>query len=64
MITSHGPRGITDGNPYNHYSLLRTTETAFGIEEHLHHAADTAGGVVDMAPLFAVSATPPAVRWR
>jgi phospholipase C len=62
VITNHGVRGVTDPTPYNHYSLLRTTETAFGIEEHLHNAANTAGGVVDMAPLFAVSATPPVPR--
>jgi phospholipase C len=62
VITNHGVRGVSDPTPYNHYSLLRTTETAFGIEEHLHNAANTAGGVVDMAPLFAVSATPPVPR--
>jgi phosphatidylinositol-3-phosphatase len=62
VITNHGVRGVSDPTPYNHYSLLRTTETAFGIEEHLRNAANTAGGVVDMAPLFAVGATPPVVR--
>jgi phosphatidylinositol-3-phosphatase len=55
VITNHGPRGVTDATPYNHYSLLRTTEAAFGIGEYLGHAADEAGGVVTMAPLFAVS---------
>ena len=54
VITNHGVRGVTDATPYNHYSLLRTTETAFGIDEHLAHAADQSAGVVDMAPLFAV----------
>ena len=44
VITNHGVRGVTDATPYNHYSLLRTTETAFGIEEHLRHAANTAAG--------------------
>jgi len=53
VITNHGPRGIVDGAPYNHYSLLRTTEDAFGIAEHLGHAADEAKGVVAMTPLFA-----------
>ena len=62
VITNHGARGVTDATPYNHYSLLRTTETAFGIEEHLHNAANTAAGVVDMAPLFAVSPAAPAPR--
>jgi phospholipase C len=58
VITNHGPRGVADATAYNHYSLLRTTETAFGIEEHLRNAANTAAGVVDMAPLFAVSPAP------
>ena len=55
VITNHGPRAVKDDTPYNHYSLLRTTETAFGISEHLAHAGDTEAGVVDMVPLFAVS---------
>ena len=41
VITNHGPRGTTDETPYNHYSLLRTIEEAFGIHEHLGHANDT-----------------------
>ncbi|MGH6889448.1 MAG: alkaline phosphatase family protein [Rhizomicrobium sp.] len=57
VIANHGPRALTDLNPYNHYSLLRTTEDAFGISEHLGHAADTAHRVLDMTALFA---TPPA----
>ena len=55
VITNHGPRGVVDPTPYNHYSLLRTTEDAFGIAEHLNHAGDTASGVVPMTPLFAVA---------
>ena len=54
VITNHGPRHLIDPTPYNHYSLLRTTETAFGISDHLGHAADTAKGVKDMTPLFAI----------
>jgi hypothetical protein len=54
VITNHGPHGLQDQTPYNHYSLLRTLEDAFGISEHLGHAADTAKGVRAMAPLFAV----------
>lgn len=54
VITNHGPRGIEDPTPYNHYSLLRATEDAFGIDEHLRHAADERKGVVAMTPLFAV----------
>jgi phospholipase C len=55
VISNHGVRGVSDPTPYNHYSLLRTTESAFGIDEHLGHAADRAAGVVDMAPLFAIA---------
>ena len=54
VITNHGPRGVSDDTPYNHYSLLRTIEDSFGIEEHLGHAADTALGVAPMTPLFEV----------
>jgi hypothetical protein len=55
IITNHGPRGLKDPTPYNHYSLLRTTESAFGISERLARAGDEKAGVVDMSPLFAVS---------
>lgn len=55
IITNHGPRHVTDATPYNHYSLLRTTEAAFGIDQYLAHAADSGKGVVAMTPLFAVS---------
>jgi phospholipase C len=54
VITNHGPRGVVDDRPYNHYSLLRTIEAAFGIEEYLGHAADERNGVITMTPLFAV----------
>jgi hypothetical protein len=53
VITNHGPRGLKDETPYNHYSLLRTIEDAFGISEHLAHAGDGDKGVVAMRPLFA-----------
>ena len=55
VITNHGPRSVADATPYNHYSLLRTIEDAFGIGQHLGHAADTQKGVVPMVPLFAVA---------
>ncbi|MDE2111328.1 MAG: phosphoesterase [Alphaproteobacteria bacterium] len=55
VIANHGPRHVVDPTPYNHYSLLRTVEDAFGINEHLAHAADTEKGVVSMTPLFAVT---------
>lgn len=54
VITNHGPRGVIDDTPFNHYSLLRTTESAFGISEYLGHAADQQGGVRVMSRLFAV----------
>ncbi len=53
VITNQGPRGVKDQTPYSHYSLLRTIEDAFGIDEHLGHAADGAGGVKPMVRLFA-----------
>jgi phosphatidylinositol-3-phosphatase len=55
VIGNHGPRHLADPTPYNHYSLLRTVEDAFGIAEHLGHAADRDKGVVPMIPLFALS---------
>jgi phosphatidylinositol-3-phosphatase len=54
VLTNHGPRGLVDETPYNHYSLLRTTEEALGIEEYLGHANDIALGVKPMTPLFEV----------
>jgi phosphatidylinositol-3-phosphatase len=58
VITNHGPRGLRDGTPYNHYSLLRTIEDAFGLAEHLGHAAEGDKGVVPMTPLFQTSDRP------
>ena len=48
VITNHGPRGVKDATPYNHYSLLRSVEQAFGIKDYAGHAAD----VTAMTPLF------------
>ena len=53
VVTNHGPRGVQDDTPYNHYSLLRAIEDAFGLREHLRHAGDDAAGVLPMAALFA-----------
>jgi phosphatidylinositol-3-phosphatase len=50
VATNHGPRGVRDDTPYNHFALLRTIEDAFGIGEHLQHAGSS--GVVPMLPLF------------
>ncbi|HTL90219.1 MAG TPA: alkaline phosphatase family protein [Leptolyngbya sp.] len=55
VITNHGQRGVVDSTPYNHYSLLRTTEDAFGIHQYLNQAGDTAQGVKPMTALFARS---------
>ncbi len=49
VITSHGPRHLTDPVPFNHYSLLRTIEDAFGLR-CLRHACDRV--LVPMAKLF------------
>ncbi len=54
VITNHGPHGVVDNTPYNHYSLLRTTEDAFGINEYLNEASDTDKGVKPMTALFKV----------
>ncbi|MGI8500465.1 MAG: alkaline phosphatase family protein [Hassallia sp.] len=53
VITNHGSRGVVDKTAYNHYSLLRTTEDAFGIYEYLNQAGDTGKGVKPMTRLFA-----------
>lgn len=55
VITNHGPRGLADSTPYNHYSLLRTIEDAFGLKGHLRHAGDQSNGVVPMSKLFAAA---------
>jgi hypothetical protein len=52
VITNHGARSLTDDTPYNHYSLLRTTEEALGINEYLGHANDSASGVKPMTSLL------------
>jgi hypothetical protein len=52
VITNHGPRRLVDDTPYNHYSLLRTTEDALGITEYLGAAKDAAHGVRAMDKLF------------
>jgi phospholipase C len=49
VITNKGTYPVTDGTAYNHYSLLRTYEAAFGLPT-LAHAGDAV--VTDMTPLF------------
>jgi hypothetical protein len=51
VMVNHGPRGVADPTPYDHYSLLRTIEDALRLDGHLRHAGDDA--VRPMAPLFA-----------
>lgn len=55
VITNHGPRGLADATPYNHYSLLRTIEDAFGIHDYLGLAGAASEGVKPMLPLFAIA---------
>jgi len=59
VITNNGPRGVVDDTPYNHYSLLRTTEDAFGIYNYLNLAGDTANGVKPLTPLFTITKAVP-----
>ena len=53
VITSHGPRGIQDPNPSNHYSMLATMQTLFGLP-CLQFSCDTAN-VQPLLPLFTVT---------
>lgn len=55
VITSHGPRGVKDNTPYNHYSLLLTIQDAFGLG-CLLNSCPVVGGVQPMAPLFGAQA--------
>ncbi len=53
VVTNNGPKGVVDKTPYNHYSLLRTTEDAFGIYDYLQQAGNINQGVKPMTALFA-----------
>jgi hypothetical protein len=53
VITSHGPRGLRDSAPANHYSMLATLEHTFGLG-CLQHTCDTAH-VHPLPALFAVT---------
>ncbi len=53
VITSHGPRGVKDASPANHYSLLSTIQHAFGLG-CLQFTCDTKH-VQPLTPLFAVT---------
>jgi Phosphoesterase family len=53
VITSHGPRGVQDATPSNHYSLLSSIQHTFGLG-CLQFTCDTAN-VKPLTPLFAVT---------
>src|SRR5262252_1249253 len=53
VITSHGPRGVTDSQPANHYSTLAAIQQTFGLG-CLQFTCDTAN-VQPYAPLFQVT---------
>ncbi|MBJ7608922.1 MAG: hypothetical protein JF887_05765 [Candidatus Dormibacteraeota bacterium] len=57
VVTNHGPRGVTDATPYNHYSLLQTIQQSFGLG-CLQNTCATAQ-VKPLAPLFAIKDTDP-----
>jgi hypothetical protein len=57
VVTNHGPRGVKDNTPYNHYSLLRTIQDSFGLS-CLKNTCDTTN-VHPMAPLFAITGSTP-----
>jgi hypothetical protein len=54
VLVNHPPsdEARRDSTAYNHYSLLRTVEEAFGIDEYLGHANETGCGVQPMTKLF------------
>jgi phospholipase C len=56
VVTSHGPRAFTDSTSYNHYSLNKSIEQAFGLP-CLEYACDDAN-VPAMSPLFAITGSP------
>ena len=53
VITSKGPRGVSDNTPYNHFSLLQTLQRVFGLG-CLQFTCDTKH-VTPMTPLFEVA---------
>ncbi|MBV9094914.1 MAG: hypothetical protein JO132_13750 [Streptosporangiaceae bacterium] len=53
VVTSHGPRGVTDPSPANHYSLLSTIQHILGLG-CLQFSCDTVN-VKPLTPLFAAT---------
>ena len=56
VVTSHGPRHVTDATPANHYSLLSTIQQSFGLG-CLQNTCDTTN-VKPLSRLFAVTGSP------
>jgi len=56
VVTSHGPRHLTDPAPYSHYSLLQTIQSSFQLG-CLAATCDTTD-VQPMTPLFRPAGTP------
>ncbi len=54
VITNHGPHGVRDNTPYNHYALLLTIEDAFGLG-CLRNSCPAKGNISPMSSLFAVA---------
>ncbi len=57
IVTSHGPRGLKDPTPYNHYSMLQTLQENFG-RGCLEFTCDTAN-VKPLSALLAVTGSAP-----
>jgi hypothetical protein len=55
VVTSHGPRGLKDNSPANHYSLLSSIEHVLGLG-CLQFTCD-AKHVQPLTPMFAVTGT-------
>ena len=53
VITSHGPRGVQDNTLSNHFSLLDTIESSFGVPCLANACTST-----PMTPLFTVTGAP------
>jgi hypothetical protein len=56
VVTSHGPRGVTDNLPANHYSTLSSIEHAFGLG-CLNFTCDTKN-VTPLSDLLTVTGSP------
>src|SRR5260370_16025016 len=50
VVTSHGPRGVTDNTAYNHYNLLASLQQTFGVGCLLNSCS-----AAPMTPLFQIT---------